>query len=493
MKVAVVLPRARLWRWHEILINELSRTHTVSVFVVPSKPYPLSLRIWLGLERLVFRPRGSSRRISLGDLHSPGLASPEDLKKQDYVLRLTDADIGSDMTNILTLTYGGSADDLYLLGSLVRETAPVLAVVRDADKQVVSRSYPAVEEREVLTGALSFIHARTIALLLRAVSNRERPASEPIMALPQQPLHRFRTRDLLRFGARVFLNKLSRQLSKPFYREKHWTIALRKSETNDGDFLQPATNFSVLDLPGDSSHADPCLYEQDGKLVLFAEKVPYTTRRGVIVAAEVSADGTVGPFATVIERPYHLSYPFLFRFENSLFMIPESNTNNTVELFRCAEFPYRWEFDRVLMEGVSLNDATVFERDGLWWLFATMKSFGGSTQDELVAFYGNSPLGPWSPHALNPIASDARYARPAGRVKPTNNGALLRPAQDCEHGYGTGIVWCKITALSPDQFDEQIVGRWKAEDMGDFSGLHTYSACGPFEAIDLRLRARIRS
>jgi hypothetical protein len=213
----------------------------------------------------------------------------------------------------------------------------------------------------------------------------------------------------------------------------------------------------------------------------------------LIVAAEVAESGEVGPFTTIIERPYHLSYPHLFRFENSLFMIPESNGNNTVELFRCVGFPYRWEFDRNVMEGVALNDPTVFERDGLWWLFATMKSFGGSTQDELVAYYGKSPMGPWTPHALNPIASDSRFARPAGRVTPMHDGALLRPAQDCERDYGTGIVWCKITTLSPDRFEEQVVEHWKAEDLGNFSGLHTYSACGRFEAIDLRLRARIRS
>ena len=44
----------------------------------------------------------------------------------------------------------------------------------------------------------------------------------------------------------------------------------------------------------------------------------------------------VGPPATALETPYHLSYPFVFRHEDDIFMIPESSANRTVELYRAS-------------------------------------------------------------------------------------------------------------------------------------------------------------
>ena len=47
-------------------------------------------------------------------------------------------------------------------------------------------------------------------------------------------------------------------------------------------------------------------------------------------------------------------------------MLPETSGNRTVELYRCVEFPHRWELDRVLMDGVHAVDATLAEHDRRW-------------------------------------------------------------------------------------------------------------------------------
>jgi hypothetical protein len=50
------------------------------------------------------------------------------------------------------------------------------------------------------------------------------------------------------------------------------------------------------------------------------------------------------PFA-VLERSYHLSYPFIFRWGSDIFMIPETSDNRTVEVYRAVEFPGKWELE----------------------------------------------------------------------------------------------------------------------------------------------------
>ena len=44
------------------------------------------------------------------------------------------------------------------------------------------------------------------------------------------------------------------------------------------------------------------------------------------------------PSTIVLEKDYHLSYPFLFEDNDELFMIPETATNKTIELYKCEEF-----------------------------------------------------------------------------------------------------------------------------------------------------------
>ena len=43
-----------------------------------------------------------------------------------------------------------------------------------------------------------------------------------------------------------------------------------------------------------------------------------------------------------------------------------------MKLFRAVKFPTRWEFVKDLLTDVSAVDATVFEHDRHWYLFASV-------------------------------------------------------------------------------------------------------------------------
>ena len=74
----------------------------------------------------------------------------------------------------------------------------------------------------------------------------------------------------------------------------------------------------------------------------------------------------------MLERDYHLSYPFLFEWHGQLSMAPETKRNKTIELYRYVEFPLKWEFERVIIDDVQAVDATLHELDGMWWLFCNI-------------------------------------------------------------------------------------------------------------------------
>ena len=81
-----------------------------------------------------------------------------------------------------------------------------------------------------------------------------------------------------------------------------------------------------------------------------------------------------------------------------------------------AIVPWRWEYFQTVMDGVYLVDGTLFEYNGRFWLFGAIRVEGGSSHDELYLFSGPSPFGPFTPHPKNPVVSDVRRARPAGRI-----------------------------------------------------------------------------
>jgi hypothetical protein len=126
-----------------------------------------------------------------------------------------------------------------------------------------------------------------------------------------------------------------------------------------------------------------------------------------------------------------LSYPFVFEWNGELWMVPESGANRTVELYRCAGLPDRWEKVQDIFTGIDLVDATLFAHDGRWWLLGNVSEPGADKHDELHAFHAETPLGPWQPHAANPVVADARFARPAGPCSCTRAGCCARPRCAC--------------------------------------------------------------
>ncbi|HEX6529035.1 MAG TPA: hypothetical protein VF004_04400 [Burkholderiales bacterium] len=118
-------------------------------------------------------------------------------------------------------------------------------------------------------------------------------------------------------------------------------------------------------------------------------------------------------------------------------------------LYRCVEFPLKWRFERQLVEFCS--HATLHRASDRWWLFAT-----GEFDDELNLFHATKLTGPWIPHARNPVKSDARGARPAGRLY-WRNGALYRPALVNAPREAMGVAIHRVLRLTPQEYAERQV------------------------------------
>lgn len=126
--------------------------------------------------------------------------------------------------------------------------------------------------------------------------------------------------------------------------------------------------FRPLKLPPATFWADVFLVEGNEKRYLFFEEYLYSKKKAHISAVEINDDGSVTPPVIVLDKSYHLSYPFVFMHEGRYYMIPETSGNNTVELYSCKLFPYEWEHKMTLINDLPLMDATVIHHNGKWWM-----------------------------------------------------------------------------------------------------------------------------
>lgn len=264
-----------------------------------------------------------------------------------------------------------------------------------------------------------------------------------------------------------------------------WTLAYR-FRTSPTDPNNSFYRFTHLTPPKDKFWADPFPVKVEGKYFVFFEEYLYNSGKAHISVMELDKSGPGKPTAVLI-RDYHLSYPFLLDWNNRHYMIPETAGNKTVEVYACESFPGDWKLETILLEGVPARDATLFEVDGLWWMFVAIADTESS--DELHLFYSSTPLGPWKPHQKNPVKSDVRNSRPAGKLFYWNN-ELCRPAQDSSQRYGYGMRINRITELTPSQFREEEVSQILPQWRKDLRGTHTLNMCDDLTVIDCLIHRR---
>jgi hypothetical protein len=232
---------------------------------------------------------------------------------------------------------------------------------------------------------------------------------------------------------------------------------------------------------------DPFVMQKADRYYVFVEEKMYAAGRGHIACLTLDAEGRLQDHAVVLERSYHLSYPFVFEHDGQVYMIPETAANRTVELYRCARFPGQWELSKTLMRDIYATDATLLEHEGAFWLFANVKEAGGSSLNALHLFWAESPFSDsWTPHPRNPIVEDIRSARPAGRIF-MKGGQLIRPSQDSSRRYGHALNFNRIVALTKQDYEEQIAAVFKPTG-GKFVATHTFNQAGGLTVIDAVMR-----
>lgn len=262
----------------------------------------------------------------------------------------------------------------------------------------------------------------------------------------------------------------------------------------------PALRSRIAWLPpaGDWRYlADPFGLIRDETLHVFVEAFDYRSKHAVIERHEFALQELRWRGkTTVLARPFHLSYPFVFEHQGAVYMVPESHQANEIALYKAQDASLdHWERQQALIGGVPGADASLIEHEGRWWMFYALVGPGGRDQRELHVAHAPSLFGPWQVCEGNPVRVDRSAARPAGRPFLDVDGAVLLPVQDSADGYGSATRLLRMAELSPERIrTEPVAGRLTGDLVSDDhqAGFHTLSACGPLTLIDVKRIDRSR-
>lgn len=284
---------------------------------------------------------------------------------------------------------------------------------------------------------------------------------------------------VIRNFSRYLKNKLKQSLIK-----KRFTLLIAEQKIN---FQEINTNrFKPLALPKDTFWADPFILEKNGKIYIFFEEFIYSKNKAHISVIEFFKNGEHTKPDIVLEKPYHLSYPFVFEYLDHIYMIPETSENNTVELYKCIDVPFKWEFVQNIMENITLIDCTILFFNNTWWMFGTKNSHPStSTNDQLFLYYTKDLFSKdWKYHPQNPVVTHISNCRPAGKIFE-HNSKLYRPAQNnSSKQYGFGLKINEIITLTETEYQEKEVHEITPDFKTNLSAIHTINFTDNITVID---------
>lgn len=277
------------------------------------------------------------------------------------------------------------------------------------------------------------------------------------------------TLKMAELGVKLLIRNTSRKIQE-YLRKPHWEFGIVHRE--DWDLSLPLNWQSIKIPPNPKSSqtlwADPFPEKSDHRSYVFLEEWDKRKKKGRILRWEEGKDPKV-----ILEEPWHLSYPFLWKEKDKFYLIPESAEAGKLYRYEAEDFPDQWKFRQEFFPEEAY-DPTIWKTGAGYWLFVNQKPHPASSPfDELYLYYSETWENPvWTPHPQNPVVSDVRKSRPAGRLFE-RNGKLYRPAQDSELRYGHRIRIQEVLHLTKESYLEQEAYRINPPVKEGVLGMHT--------------------
>jgi PKD repeat protein len=199
--------------------------------------------------------------------------------------------------------------------------------------------------------------------------------------------------------------------------------------------------------------ADSFLFYENNTWYLFNEILNNSGNQGDL-GVSTSTDGLHWTYQQIVlNESWHLSYPYVFKYNGIYYMIPETHAINEIRIYRATNFPYTWSYNATLVSGRDFSDSSIFRYNGKWWIFAS-----DSSHSNCYLYYSSNLTSGWVQHSMSPIvAGDASKARPGGRAFVFDTNRIIRTVQKDDVVYGEKVRIFEADTLTEATYVEHEV------------------------------------
>ena len=181
-----------------------------------------------------------------------------------------------------------------------------------------------------------------------------------------------------------------------------------------------------------------------------------------------------------------MSYPQIFEYDGEIYIVPETGSGRTLDMYRAVDFPDKWEKSVNLAKDVVFADTTLLNRGGK--LYALACDMERTKNSELVLFGVNENMKLCSTE-LGCVVNDPVTARAAGEMFEYG-GKLIRVSQDCSEEYGKCLNFLEVDSDFSSYYREKTVKTVDVKDLNIIGiknplRVHTYNSSENYEVIDV--------
>lgn len=264
--------------------------------------------------------------------------------------------------------------------------------------------------------------------------------------------------------------------------QNDWQIGIIKSSLHSYIFTDNNSKIHWLKCKFNVYQADPFAIEKDGLIYLFYEEYLKEKKYAILKCSVYNSSLEILQESVILDDGTHKSFPLIFEFEGTFYMIPESGVISKLILYECVNFPFDWVEKKTIFN-FPCSDSVMKNINGVWHLYYT-KSNVQSENEKLFLRTSDNLFCDWNQEIEICIKNDLRSARNAGNIYLLNK-KYFRFSQKCMNYYGESIVVNEIIESSEFDYKEVEIGEKKLIRKNS-TGFHTLNATKNFVFVDRR-------
>lgn len=252
--------------------------------------------------------------------------------------------------------------------------------------------------------------------------------------------------------------------------------------------------------------ADPIPCILGNQCYIFMEVYDRFRKKGYIGVSSINNKrGTIGKPRKIIEEACHMSFPYVFHYQNNTYMIPETHEVKQIRIYKMGKDVYEWNLYHAYDTDKELSDTIVLVKDKELYLLNTEKNSKNPYQTKMHLFKVENLA---AKSALIEIALDKcgnlsqvsegySYRNRNGGIVMWHQQKMYRIIQEAENlWYGKDMVIREILHYGDEGYAEsEDIMKLEADSVPvnirrkhKKLGIHTYGWADGFEVIDMNIR-----